>query len=81
MNRVLRIVALLFLGLVVGLPLEACLTQYKFINDEKAIGMVNEEAFFDRYAKKQFIYADPQNARAALTYAVHKEMQGKSTLR
>jgi hypothetical protein len=45
--------------------------------------MVNEEAFFDGYAKKQFIYADPQNARATLTYAVkvHKEMQGKSTLR
>jgi hypothetical protein len=82
MNRVLRIFVLLFLGVVVGLPLGACLVQYKFINKEKAIGMVSEESFFDEYAKKEFIYADPQNARAALTYAVkvHKDMQGKSTL-
>jgi hypothetical protein len=82
MNGALRIIALLFLGAVVGLPLGIYLAQYKFINQEKAIGMVNEEAFFDSYAKKEFIYANPQNAQAALAYAVkvHKEMQGKSTL-
>ena len=82
MKRVSRIFALLFLGVVAGLPLGIYLVQYKFINKEKAIGMVTEEAFFDGYAKKEFIYADPQNARAALSYAVkvHKEMQGKSTL-
>lgn len=82
MNRVLSIFALLFLGTVVGLPLGIYLVQYKFINKEKAIGMANEEDFFDSYAKKEFIYASPQNAKAALAYAVkvHKEMQGKSTL-
>lgn len=82
MNRVLSIFALLFLGVVVGLPLGIYLVQHEFINNEKALGMVNEEDFFDSYAKKEFIYADAQNARAALTYAinVHSEMQGKSTL-
>jgi hypothetical protein len=82
MKRLSRILALLLLGAVVGLPLGIYLVQRKFIDKEKALGMVNEEALVDDYAKKEFIYADPQNAREALTYAVeiHKEMQGTSTL-
>jgi hypothetical protein len=82
MKRVLRAFALLLLGVVLGLPLGIYLVQHKFIDKEKALGMANEEAFVDGYAKKQFIYADPQTAREALTYAVktHEEMQGKSTL-
>lgn len=82
MKRVSRSFALFFLGMIVGLPLGIYLVQDKFINQEKAIGMVNEEDLVDEYAKKEFIYADPQNAREALIYAVkvHKEMQGISTL-
>ena len=58
------------------------MVQNGFINKEKTIGMVNEEGFVGDYAKKEFAHADPQNARAALTYAVgvHKAMQGKSPL-
>jgi hypothetical protein len=82
MKRVSRIFALLLVGAALGLPVGIYLVQRKFIDKEKALGMVNEEAFVDDYAKKEFIYADPQRAREALTYAVeiHKEMQGTSTL-
>jgi hypothetical protein len=82
MKRISRIFALLLLGVVLGLPLGAYLVQHKFINNEKAIGMVNEEDLVDGFAKKEFIYADPQSAREALQYAirVHKEMRGTSAL-
>ena len=82
MKRVLGSFALLLLGMVIGLPLGNYLIQHKFIDKEKALGMVNEEAFADDYAKKQFIYADTQTAREALTYAakIHEDMRGKSTL-
>jgi hypothetical protein len=82
MTKVSRIFALLLLGVVLGLPMGIYLVQHEFINKEKALGMVNEEALVDDYAKKEFIYADSQNAREALAYAVktHKTMQGTSTL-
>jgi hypothetical protein len=82
MKRVLPIFALFLLGTVLGLPLGIYLVQHKFIDNEKAIGMVNEEALFDNFAKMEFIYADPQSAREALQYAIkiHREMQGTSTL-
>jgi hypothetical protein len=82
MKRILHVSGLLFLGVAVGLPLGIYIVQNEFINKEKAIGMVNEEGFVDDYAKKEFVHADPQNARAALTYAVgvHQAMQGKSPL-
>jgi hypothetical protein len=82
MKKVSRIFALLLVGAVLGAPLGAYLIQRKFIDKEKALGMVNEEALVDDYAKKEFIYADSHSAREALTYAVeiHNEMQGTSTL-
>jgi hypothetical protein len=82
MKRISRILALLLLGAVLGLPLGIYLVQHKFIDKEKAMGMVNEEALLDDFAKKEFTYADPQSAREALQYAIkiHKEMQGTSTL-
>lgn len=82
MKRISRIFALLLLGAVLGLPLGIYLVQHKFIDREKAMGMWSEEAFFDGFAKKQFIYSDSQSAREALQYAIkiHKEMQGTSTL-
>jgi|SRR5580700_19089 hypothetical protein len=82
MKRVTRIFALLFLGAIIGLPLGFYVVQHKFIDKEKAMGMVFEEGLVDDYAKKEFIYADPQNAREALTYAIkiHRGMQGESTL-
>jgi hypothetical protein len=82
MKKITRILVPLLLGVVVGLPLGIYLVQYKFINNEKAIGMVNEEDLVDGFAKKEFIYADPQSAREALQYAiwVHKEMRGTSAL-
>jgi hypothetical protein len=82
MKRIWRIFALLLLGAALGLPLGIYLVQHKFIDNEKAIGMANEEGLLDDFAKKEFIYADPQNAREALQYAIkiHKEMQGTSTL-
>jgi hypothetical protein len=82
MKRVSRILALLLVGAVLGAPLGAYLVQRKFIDKEKALGMVNEEALVDDYAKKEFIYADSESAREALNYAIeiHKEMQGTSTL-
>jgi len=59
-----------------------CLIHYKFINKQKALGMLSEESVVDDYAKKQFVYADSQNAREALNFAVkvHREMQGRSPL-
>jgi hypothetical protein len=82
MKRIARIVGLLVAGVILGLPLGMSLVQYKFINKEKALGLVSEEGFLDEYAKKQFIYADRQSAREALTYAVklHTEMRGSSPL-
>lgn len=82
MKRISRFSALLLLGAVVGLPLGSYLVQHKFIDKEKAMGMVNEEALVDDFAKKEFIYADSQSAREALQYAIkiHKEMQGTSSL-
>src|ERR1700721_1344445 len=82
MKKVSRIFALLLVGAVLGVPPGVYLVQRKFVDKEKALGMVNEEALVDDYAKKEFIYAHPQNAREALTYAIeiHKEMQGTSTL-
>ena len=82
MKRISRILAPLLLGVVLGLPPGIYLVQHKFIDKEKAMGMVNEEALLDDFAKKEFIYADPQSAREALQYAIkmHKEMQGTSTL-
>ena len=82
MKRISRIFVLFLLGAVLGLPLGIYLVQHKFIDKEKAIGMANEEALLDDFAKKEFIYADPQSAREALQYAIkiHKEMQGTSIL-
>jgi hypothetical protein len=82
MKRIPRVIALFFLGVVLGLPLGAYLVQHKFINKEKAIAMTSEEAIADDYAKKEFFYAGPQDARDALTYAVklHKEMRVTSPL-
>ncbi len=82
MKRISRIFAPLLLGVVFGLPLGIYLVQHKFIDKEKAIGMVNEEALVDDFAKKEFIYADPQSARVALQYAIkiHREMRSTSTL-
>src|SRR5260370_852582 len=82
MKKAFRIFALFLLGVVLGLPLGIYLVQHKFIDSEKAIGMWSEEVFFDGFAKKEFIYADPRSAREALQYAItiHKEMQGKSIL-
>ena len=82
MKRISRIFALFLLGVVLGLPLGIYLVQHKFIDKEKAIGMVSEEGLLDDFAKKEFIYADPQSTREALQYAikVHKEMQGTSIL-
>jgi hypothetical protein len=82
MTRISRIFALFLLGVVLGLPMGMYLMQHKFIDKEKAMGLWSEEVFFDGFAKKEFIYADPQNALEALTYAIkiHKEMQGTSTL-
>lgn len=82
MKRISRILAPLLLGFVLGLPLGIYLVQHRFIDQEKAMGMVNEEGLLDDFAKKEFIYADPQSAREALQYAIkiHKEMQGTSTL-
>jgi hypothetical protein len=82
MKTITRIVVLLLLGVILGLPLGIYLVQYKFIDKEKAVGMLSEEAIVDDFAKKEFIYADPQSARDALQYAIkiHKEMQNKSPL-
>jgi hypothetical protein len=82
MKRISRILTLLLLGVVLGLPLGIYLAQRKFIDKEKAMGMANEEGLLDDSAKKEFIYADPQSAREVLQYAIkiHKEMQETSTL-
>lgn len=82
MKRILHIFALFLLGAAIGLPLGIYLVQHKFIDQEKATGMLMEEGIVDDFAKKEFTYADPQSARDALQYAikVHKEMQGKSGL-
>jgi hypothetical protein len=82
MKKSLCLFALFLLGAILGLPLGTYMVQHKFIAKEKAMGMLNEEALFDDFAKKEFIYADPQSAREALRYAinVHGEMQHTSTL-
>ncbi len=82
MKGISRILALLLLGAALGLPLGIYLVQHKFIDKEKVMGMWSEEVIVDDFAKKEFIYADPQSAREALQYAIkiHKETQGTSTL-
>src|SRR6266478_3431289 len=82
MKGISRILALLLLGAALGLPLGIYLVQHKFIDKEKVMGMWSEEVIVDDFAKKEFIYADPQSAREALQYAIkiHKETQGTTTL-
>jgi hypothetical protein len=82
MTRASHLFVLFITGAILGLPLGIYLVQHKFIDNEKAMGMVSEEAIADDFAKKEFIYADPQSAREALQYAIsiHKEMQGVNTL-
>lgn len=82
MKKMLPIFVLFLLGATIGLPLGIYLVQHKFIDNEKALGMLNEEGIVDDFAKKEFIYADPQSARDGLQYAIkiHKEMQNKSPL-
>jgi hypothetical protein len=82
MKTISRIFALLLLGVVLGLPLGIYVVQHKFIDKEKAIGMVFEEGVVDDFAKREFFHADPRSSREALQYAIkiHKEMQGKSIL-
>lgn len=82
MKKTLPILALCLLGVAIGVPLGIYLVQHKFIDKEKTLGMLSEESFVDDFAKKQFIYADPQSARDALQYAIkiHKEMQTRSPL-
>jgi hypothetical protein len=82
MKRISRIFVLFLLGVVLGLPLGIYLVQHKFIDKEKALGVVIEEGIVDDFAKKEFIYADPQSARESLQYAIkiHQEMRGTSTL-
>lgn len=82
MKKVSRIAMLFLLGVVLGLPLGIYLIRHKFIDKEKALGMVIEEGFLDDFAKKEFIYGDLQSARKALRYAIkiHTEMQSKSSL-
>jgi hypothetical protein len=82
MKTITRILVLLLLGVVLGLPLGVYLVQHQFINKEKALGMVVEEDLLDDFAKKEFVYAEPQSAREALQSAirVHNEMRGTSPL-
>ena len=76
MKRISRTFALLLLGVILGLPLGIYLVQYKFINKEKAIGMVNEEALLDDFAKNEYIeFADAsagQQATALLTVLLNQ---------
>lgn len=80
MNRLLRTVSLLLLGIALGLPSGILLVQYDFIEKEKAMGMLGEENLADNFAKFQFTHADALSARAALLYAVqiHREMQASN---
>ncbi len=82
MKRISRIFVLFLLGVVLGLPLGIYLVQHKFIDKEKALGVLIEEGIVDDFAKKEFIYADPQNARESLQNAIkiHQGMRGTSTL-
>jgi hypothetical protein len=82
MKKILPIFTLFLLGAVIGLALGIYLIQHKFIDNEKAVGMQNEEDIADDFARKEFVYADPQSAREALQYAIkiHTEMQDKSPL-
>ena len=79
----LRIIDGLFLvGTLLGLPLGFYIMHYRFIDNEKAIGMTSQEATVDDFAKKAFLYADPRIARSALTFAIktHQEMQTANPL-
>lgn len=82
MKRALHLCALFVFGAALGLPLGIYLTQHKFIDKEKAIGMWSEEDTLDDFAKKEFIHANPQSAREALSYAIriHQEMRATSPL-
>lgn len=82
MKRAACLCVLFLLGAFLGLPLGIYLVQHKFIEREKAIGMLSEESIADDFAKKQFVHADQQSAREALLYAIeiHTEMQGTNPL-
>jgi hypothetical protein len=81
-KRAIHLCGLFFLGAALGLPSGIYLVQHKVIDKEKAWGMLGEEALTDEFAKKQFQYADPQNAREALLYAldIHKEMRATNPI-
>ena len=77
MKRASRLLALFFMGAVLGLPSGTYLVRHKFIDNERAMGLRGEEVIADDFAKTQFTHADPQSAREALLYAVemHKKMR------
>jgi hypothetical protein len=76
--KTMRIVDVLFLlATLLGLPVGYYVAHQKYIDNEKAAGMLSEEATVDDFAKKEFLYADPQRARNALAFAIkiHQDMQ------
>ncbi len=76
--KTMRLVDGLFLlGTLLGLPAGFYAAHYKYIDNQKAAGMLSEESTVDDFAKAQYLYADPQSARTALAYAItiHQDMQ------
>jgi hypothetical protein len=64
------------------MPAGVYLVQTKYVDNDKALGMMHEESFVDDYAKKEFVLANPPNARNALIYAIdlHRQMQRTNPL-
>ena len=68
--------------MAIGLPLGAYWINRAPIRNERAMAMLVKEATVDYFAKTQYRYADRENAREALLFAiqVHKEMAGSYAL-
>jgi hypothetical protein len=76
--KTIRLVDVMFLlATLVGLPVGYYVAHQKYIDSEKAAGLLSQEATVDDFAKKEFLFADRQSARYALAFAIktHQEME------
>ena len=76
--KTIRLVDVMFLlATLVGLPVGYYVAHQKYIDSEKATGLLSQEATVDDFAKKEFLFADRQSARYALAFAIktHQEME------
>ena len=81
MKRVFHLGLWFLLGITAGF-LGMYWMNSRLIRNEKALGMLTEQAMVDYYAKAQYKYADRESARQALLYEIQifNQVKGASPL-